>query len=129
MDPIMYVMLAVLAVMVFFMFRNGKKRQREQAELRSKVVTGADVMTNFGVFGRVIDIDEEKNEVLLETTPGTILRVHRQVVSRVVTPDEEPADDAAGEAREGSFDDARPADAEPEFGERVDGERPSADNK
>lgn len=126
----MYVMLAVLAVMVIFMFRNGKKRQREQAELRSKVVTGAEVMTNFGLYGRIVDIDEEKNEVLLETTPGTILRLHRQVIGRVVTPDE------ATDVEESVTDDPETGrqepgfDAEPEFGERIDDENPSsADNK
>lgn len=120
----MYIMLAVLAVMVYFMFRNGKKRRREQEELRAKVVTGADVMTNFGVFGRVVDIDDEKNEVLLESTPGTILRVHRQVIGRVVTPEQAP-EDAGSESAPG----ADVSEATPEFGERLDGERPSsADN-
>ena len=35
-------------------------------------------MTNFGVFGTILSIDEEENQVLLETSPGTVLTVHRQ---------------------------------------------------
>ena len=83
-DPLTIGMLAVLAILVFFMFRNSRKRQREAAELQQKVQVGADVMTNFGVFGTILDIDEENNKVQLETSPGTVLTVHRQVVTRVI---------------------------------------------
>ncbi|MEJ3405934.1 preprotein translocase subunit YajC [Rathayibacter sp. YIM 133350] len=111
MDPITIVMLAVLALLVFFMFRNSRKRQKDAASLQSKVVPGAKVMTNFGVFGTILSIDEDENEVLLETTPGTVLAVHRQTVARVITPVDvvdspaEPLETPTGE---------------PEFGERVD---------
>ena len=70
---------------------------------------GAKVMTNFGVFGTILSIDEEENQVLLETSPGTVLTVHRQTVARVITPAEEPEALAV-----------ETADGEPEFGERVD---------
>jgi preprotein translocase subunit YajC len=108
MDPLTIGMLAVLAVLVFFMFRNSRKRQRDAAELQSKVAVGADVMTNFGVYGTVLEIDEETNKVLLETTPGTVLSVHRQTVTRVIEP-------TVAEAGETEID-----DSEPEFGQRID---------
>ena len=34
----------------------------------------------------LVSIDDEKNEAVIETTPGTKLRVHRQVISRVIDP-------------------------------------------
>jgi len=113
MDPLTIIMLVVLAVLVFFMFRNSKKRKRDQEELRNKIQVGADVMTNFGLFGRILEIDEEDNVVLLETTPGTVVKVHRQVVARVVEPKTED-DEAAAEGDQ--------AEGEPEFGERVEDE-------
>lgn len=115
MDPLTIGMLAVLAVLVFFMFRNSRKRQRDAAELQSKVAVGADVMTNFGVYGTVLEIDEETNKVLLETTPGTVLSVHRQTVTRVIEPT--VADDTEAET-DGS---------EPAFGERVESADASSD--
>ncbi|MFT6534166.1 MAG: preprotein translocase subunit YajC [Alpinimonas sp.] len=86
MDFMTIAMMAVLAVLVFFMFRNGKKRQRDLAELQLKVVAGAHVLTNFGVYGTIISIDEEENKILLETDvqSGATLTIHRQAVSRVV---------------------------------------------
>lgn len=97
-DPLTIGMLLILAVLIFFMFRNSKKRKAQQAELQDKMVPGADVMTNFGLFGTLVAIDEDSNEALIEVAPGTTLRVHRQTLARVVedeTPAEEsPADDA-----------------------------------
>ena len=110
-DPLTIGMLAVLAILVFFMFRNSRKRQREAAELQQKVQVGADVMTNFGVFGTILDIDEENNKVQLETTPGTVLTVHRQVVTRVIDDHDTDNDDS---------DDTVVSTTEPAFGERVE---------
>lgn len=107
-DPFTIIMLAVLAVLIFFMFRNSRKRQADARELQSKVQAGAKVMTNFGLFGTILSIDEEDNQVLLETSPGTVLTVHRQTIARVVEPKVE--DDA---------DEAAVVDGTPEFGERV----------
>ncbi|GAA1506021.1 preprotein translocase subunit YajC [Agromyces terreus] len=111
-DPFTIIMLAVLAVLIFFMFRNSRKRQAEAQKLQSSVVPGAKVMTNSGVFGTILSIDEDENQVLLETTPGTVLTVHRQTVSRVVEP----------VAVEGDDDADAPSTLEggPEFGERVE---------
>ncbi|WP_438855597.1 preprotein translocase subunit YajC [Agromyces sp. M3QZ16-3] len=107
-DPLTLIMLAVLAVLIFFMFRNSRKRQAEARELQSKVAPGAKVMTNFGVFGTILSIDEEENRVELESSPGTVLTVHRQTIARVVEPVEAPVEAAAA------------IEGEPEFGERVD---------
>jgi preprotein translocase subunit YajC len=108
-DPFTIIMLAVLAVLIFFMFRNSRKRQSDARELQSKVQPGAKVMTNFGVYGTILSIDEDENQVLLETSPGTVLTVHRQTVSRVVEPSPTVTDETP-DAVEG----------EPEYGERVE---------
>ncbi|HEU0181287.1 MAG TPA: preprotein translocase subunit YajC [Agromyces mariniharenae] len=110
-DPFTIIMLAVLAVLIFFMFRNSRKRRTEQQELQSKVQPGAKVMTNFGVFGTILSIDEDENQVLLETSPGTVLTVHRQTIARVVEPAAVAAATEVGPAD---------ADGEPEYGERVE---------
>jgi preprotein translocase subunit YajC len=110
-DPFTIIMLAVLAVLIFFMFRNSRKRQADARSLQSKVQPGAKVMTNFGVFGTILSMDEEENQVRLETSPGTVLTVHRQTIARVVEPAEVEAVTEVGPAG---------VDGEPEFGERVD---------
>ena len=95
MDPLTLGMLAILAVLIFFMFRNGQKRKRDTEALQSKVAPGAEVMTNFGLFGTILTIDEDDNKVALEVAPGTVLTVHRQTIARVV--DEVESDIVAGD--------------------------------
>ena len=116
-DPLTIIMLAVLAVLVFFMFRNSRKRQAQARELQDKVAVGAEVMTNFGLYGTILEMDDEENQVLLETTPGTVLKVHRQTVTRVVTaspiaPSQEVIDHGA--------------EGDPVYGERLDEATPEA---
>lgn len=87
MDLTTVFMLAVLAVLVLFMFRNGRKRAKDAAALQAQVVAGAHVMTNFGVYGDIISIDEAENKIVLETSPGNTLTIHRQAIARVIDPD------------------------------------------
>ncbi len=83
-DPTSLLMIAVLAVLVVFMIRNGRKRQKDALELQKKVVVGAEVMTSFGVFATVKSIDEEENKVILEIAPKSTMTVARQAVIRVI---------------------------------------------
>jgi preprotein translocase subunit YajC len=74
------------------MFRRNKKTQAQQAQMQSKFVPGVEVMTSFGLFGRIVSFDEAENKVVLELSPGTTATVHRQAVSKIVEPTETPVD-------------------------------------
>ncbi|WP_241980490.1 preprotein translocase subunit YajC [Cryobacterium sandaracinum] len=109
-------MLAVLAALVFFMFRNSRKRQKDLAALQAQMVVGAEVMTNFGMYGTILAIDEEANKVALEIAPGTVVQLHRQTIARVVEPIvAEPEDEGVAELKQGSAT----VMGEPDFGQRV----------
>ncbi|WP_104192806.1 preprotein translocase subunit YajC [Cryobacterium sp. Y82] len=112
MDSLTLVMLAVLAVLVFFMFRNGRKRKKDQEALQATMVPGADVMTNFGMYGTIIAIDEEANKVELQIAPGVVVEIHRQTIARVVEP-------VVADVPEDSSVDSIDSLTEPEFGQRV----------
>jgi len=107
-------LVVVLVIMVVFMVRNSRKRKRDAEELQSKFVPGAEVMTQHGIYGTLISVDEEKNEAIIETTPGTRLRVHRQTVARVIEPSEiDPEKDVVAD------DETPTAEGEPAYGERI----------
>ena len=76
----------MLGVFVFMMFRRNKKTQQQQTELQSKFGPGVEVMTSFGLFGRIVEIDEAENKVVLELSPGNTATVHRQAVTKIVEP-------------------------------------------
>ena len=84
MDPFTLMMVAVLALMVVFMIRNSRKQKADREALVEKVVKGANVMTTSGIFGTIVSVDAEENQIVLETTPGTKIRIHRQAVTSVV---------------------------------------------
>ncbi|HEY8590404.1 MAG TPA: preprotein translocase subunit YajC [Naasia sp.] len=115
MDPLSLIMLAVLALLIFFMFRNSRKRQRDVQAMHERTRPGVEVMTNFGLFGTIVAIDDEENKVQLETGPGTILTVHRQTIAKIITPDDVVTDDDVVAAEEGELDASDPA-----YGERND---------
>jgi len=126
MDPLTIGLFALIAVMIFFMFRNSRKRRQEAEELALKMVPGAEIMTQHGIYGTLISLDEEKNEAIVETMPGTQLRVHRQTLARVVEPevaDEVEAGDASDEPTY-SLNEDTAIPAEPEFGERTADAKP-----
>jgi preprotein translocase subunit YajC len=127
-DFTLILLAGLLVVMIFFTWRSSRKRKAEAEEMQTKLQPGAEIMTQHGIFGTLISLDDEKNEAIIETTPGTKLRVHRQTIVRVVDPVELEEADADLDAADESADTVEttdaaesPADAaEPEFGERVE---------
>jgi len=129
-DPLTIGMLVILAVLVFFMFRNSRKRKAQAEELRQQIVPGANVMTNFGLYGKLVSTDDVTKEAELEVSPGVIVKVHTQTIAKVVdpitgAPEGEPrsVEEAIAIAnREEAEREAAKAKetAEPEYGQRVD---------
>ncbi|MFJ6477149.1 preprotein translocase subunit YajC [Micrococcus luteus] len=117
---LMLIAFALLAVMLFLSFRKGKKMQQQQAQMRSTLAPGVEVMTGAGIFGTVVAVDTEGQRVTLETAPGTRMDVHLQGITTVVEPETAAAaaapttdpsrlDDAPGtEYRADDADDPRP---------------------
>lgn len=113
-DPTLLLLGALVVVMIVFTWRGSRKRKAEAEEMQRKLVPGVEIMTQHGIFGTLVSIDDDSNEAIIETTPGTLLRVHRQTLSQVITPDEPESDDVEDDAAESD------ASSEPEFGERGD---------
>lgn len=129
-DPTLLLMGAVLVVLVIFMVRNSRKRKRDAEEMQQKVRPGVEVMTNFGLYGKIKKIDEVENKVVLETSPGQTMTVHRQTISRVV--DAQHVVPSAGESVGKDIADLalKPEKEsgnlaiDPQYGERVDSDKP-----
>jgi preprotein translocase subunit YajC len=123
-DPLSLALIAIAGVLIVFMFISSRRRRRDAEAMREKIVPGAEVMTSQGIFGTLISVDEEKNEAIIETTPGTKLRVHSQTIAKVVediVPVDEDADD---EARPLLNESSVEPMGEPEFGERSEKPKP-----
>lgn len=84
-------LVVVFGALLAFMFYNNRKRQKQQQELQAKMQPGSEVMTSFGLFGTLLSVNDETNVAEVETTPGTVVRVHRQTLTRVVEDTVAPA--------------------------------------
>lgn len=113
-----YALIAVAGVLIVFMFLSSRRRRREADTMRAKIVPGAEVMTGQGIFGTLISVDEDKNEAVIETTPGVKLRVHSQSIAKVVEDEPVAEDVEATESRVALNESSVEPIAEPEFGER-----------
>jgi len=111
---------ALLGVVIIFMFRSSRKRRADAEKLQTQMTPGVEVMTTHGIYGTLVSLDEENNEAIIETTPGTKLRVHRQTLARVVEPNDVVTDDEELETEAGEITPA----SDPEFGERTDDTKP-----
>lgn len=90
MDPISLFMIAVLGLLIYFMIRNSRKQRKAQEELQEKLQPGAEVMTSFGLYAKLVSVDDEKNQAVLDVGKGVKLTVHRQTLSKVV--EDEPVE-------------------------------------
>ncbi|MCX2750296.1 preprotein translocase subunit YajC [Arthrobacter sp. MI7-26] len=116
---------AMLGVFIFMMFRRNKKTQQQQAKLQSQFAPGVDVMTSFGLYGRIVSMDDAENKVVLELSPGNLATVHRQAVTKIVEPTEEAAVDVPDDASSLTVADAdvpAPAETPEETLKRLNGE-------
>jgi len=121
------ILIAVVAVLLIgFMIFSSRRNRKRQADMRATIVPGVEVMTNFGLFGKLLSIDEATNVAEVETTPGTIVRVHRQTLSKVVTPQElAPASGDSPRSVEEAMEIANREQAEREAAAKVDSEAPA----
>ncbi|MDQ1546137.1 MAG: preprotein translocase subunit YajC [Actinomycetota bacterium] len=128
-----YIIVIFAVLLIGFMIFSSRRNRKRQATLREAIVPGVEVMTNFGLFGKLLSVDEATNVAEIETSPGTIVRVHRQTLSKVVTP-EELSPSTSGDAprsveeamaianrEQADRDAAAKVDSEaPAYGERID---------
>lgn len=85
-NPSLILMVGLFAVLILMMIRGRKKVSKQQETLKEKTVPGAKVMTNSGIFGSVVRIDEQ-DRVELEVAPGVVLTVHRQAIAQFIEPE------------------------------------------
>ena len=59
-------------VLYLFMIRPQVKRQKNEKKFQNSLTKGAKVITNSGIHGKVLEINQKDNTVVLETGAGKI---------------------------------------------------------
>lgn len=74
-----------LAILLFFyllFIRPQSKRSKEQKKMLQALTKGTEVVTNGGLLGKVVDLDE--NFVQIEIAENTVVQVQRHAVANMV---------------------------------------------
>jgi preprotein translocase subunit YajC len=72
----------ILAAAYFLLIRPARKRAQEANALQRALEVGTDVMLTSGIYGEVVQIDEEQMHV--EIAPGVVVKVHRGAIGKIV---------------------------------------------
>lgn len=76
-----FLLFAVLGVMILLLVSQSRKRKKDASNLLDTLAVGSNVILYAGIKGTVVSVNEEDLEI--ETTPGTKLRVVRQSVRAI----------------------------------------------
>ncbi len=73
-------MVAIFAIMWFFMIRPQQRKQKEVRNFQNALTEGTKVVTGGGIYGTVKRIDIEKNRVELEIARGVVIEVDKAFI-------------------------------------------------
>ena len=73
-------MVAIFAIMWFFMIRPQQKKQKEIRKFQNALAEGTKVVTGGGVYGTVKRIDLQANTVDVEIARGVVITVAKDYV-------------------------------------------------
>jgi preprotein translocase subunit YajC len=119
-SPIVLLLLLGMPAMLFWMMRSQRKKAAQQQNLQSSAGIGSEIMTTAGIFGTIVDEDEDEGTIVLEIAPGTQIKLIRGAIARVVSDeddeyeeydDEDDDDDAVVDLADADHDTAA-ADAD-----------------
>ena len=71
-------MIAIFAIMYFFMIRPQNKKQKEIRKFREGLEVGQSVITAGGIYGKIKELED--NVVVLEIAAGVKIRIDRNSI-------------------------------------------------
>ena len=71
-------MVAIFAIMYFFMIRPQNKKQKEIANFRKNLEVGQEVITAGGIYGKIKEIED--STVVLEVASGVKIKIDRNSI-------------------------------------------------
>ena len=78
--PMLLMMVAIFAIMYFFMIRPQQKRQKEIQKFQNQLTEGTQVVTGGGIYGTVKSVDLQKNTVDVKIARDVVITVDKGYV-------------------------------------------------
>lgn len=80
MTSFLIMMVAIFAIMYFFMIRPQQKRQKEIQNFQNTLAEGAQVVTGGGIYGTVKKIDLASGIIEVKIADGVVIKVDKAYV-------------------------------------------------
>ena len=80
MTSFLIMMVAIFAIMYFFMIRPQQKRQKEIQNFQNTLAEGAQVITGGGIYGTVKKIDLASGIIEVKIADGVVIKVDKGYV-------------------------------------------------
>ena len=78
--PMLLMMVAIFAIMYFFMIRPQQKRQKAIQQFQNQLTEGTQVVTGGGIYGTVKSVDLAKNTVEGKIARDVVITVDKSYV-------------------------------------------------
>ncbi len=76
--------LAMILVFYFFMIRPQMNRQKKEKKFQAEIKRGTRVITTSGIHGKIVELNDKDNTVVIETSAGKI-KFERSAISMELT--------------------------------------------
>jgi preprotein translocase subunit YajC len=91
-SPITLILLLALPVVLYLMMRSQRRKMSQQQAVQRGAEIGDEIMTTSGIFGTIVDEDDDRDTVEVEIAPGTRITMIRGGIARIVSEDEDDED-------------------------------------
>jgi len=78
-------MVLIFVAFYFLLIRPQEKRRRAQQDLTSSVKKGEEVLTSFGVFGKVSKVNDSDNTVFIEIAKDVEIKILKTAISDILS--------------------------------------------
>jgi len=75
---------AMILVFYFFMIRPQMTRQKKEKKFQSEIKKGTRIITTSGIHGKIVEMNDKDNTVVIETSAGKI-KFERSAISMELT--------------------------------------------
>ena len=80
MMPTILMLVAMFAILYFFMIRPQQKKQKEIQEFRNSLTVGQDIVTIGGMHGTIKSINDADNTVTIEVATGVKIKFAKAAI-------------------------------------------------
>ena len=77
----MIVSIVLIGIMMWWQSRKAKQQQQKMKDFRSSLEPGTEVITIGGIIGKVVSVDEEYEEIVIDSE-GSLLRFTFRAINK-----------------------------------------------